>query len=98
MQNVSICQVEGNTFTIQCSYLSGSDANGCFYILVSGVDGMENVTGRIERGNSGEETLAESPGVIELLAFDWEADGTIGDINVTRTAGNIEPCHIVAGK
>ena len=36
-------------YFIQCSYLSGSDVSGCVYVLVSGEEGVENVTGFIER-------------------------------------------------
>ena len=40
-------------YFIQCSYLSGSDVSGCVYVLVSGEEGVENVTGFIERDSNG---------------------------------------------
>ena len=43
----------GDTYSIQCSYLSGSDVSGCVYVLVSREEGVENMTGFIERDSSG---------------------------------------------
>ena len=45
--------LEEDTFSIQCNYLSGSDVSGCVYVLVSRVEGVENVTGFIERDSNG---------------------------------------------
>ena len=42
-----------NNYSIQCSYLNGSDVSGCVYVLVSGEEGVENVTGFIERDSNG---------------------------------------------
>ena len=55
MQNVSICNdINWSTsYSLQCIYLSGSDAIGCIYVLVSHVEGVRNITGCIDRNTSG---------------------------------------------
>ena len=61
---------EENTYSIQCRYLSGSDVSGCVYILVSREEGVENVTGFIERDSNGV-TLEVAIGCYsEVLAYD----------------------------
>ncbi len=44
--------VEDTTYSIQCSYISGSNASGCVFILVSGVEGVANITGILNRTSS----------------------------------------------
>ena len=91
VQGISICRVEGNTYSIRCSYLSGSDADECGYILVSGMDGMENVTGRIETDER-EEVLKdlEISSFSELLGFDLDSTE---DLFITSAVRNIALCH-----
>ena len=88
VQNVSICQITDSTFSIMCTYLSGSDARGCVYTLVSGVD---NIAGSIERGQSVEVTVTDVQPYIDLLAHDWESDNSIGNVPV-RGINAIVPC------
>ena len=40
--------------------MSGSDADGCGYILVRGTNGMENIAGRIEMAEEEMAQIAES--------------------------------------
>ena len=91
IQGISICQVEGNTYSIRCSYLSGSDADGCGYILVSGMGGVDNITGRIEMAEE-EEVLMdlEISSFSELLGFDLDSTG---DFFVTSAVTNIAACN-----
>ena len=52
VQDIDISKKE-DTYFIQCIYLSGSDVSGCVYILMSGKEGVKNVTGFIERDSNG---------------------------------------------
>ena len=76
--------VENGTYSIQCSYITGSDARGCVYTLVSEVEGVDNITGEIERTNS-EGVMVGLPHVGcygELLVYDREEDGSIGSVPI----------------
>ena len=78
--------LEEDTFSIQCSYLSGSDVNGCGYVLVSRVEGVENVTGFIERDSNGVAREVANIGCYsEVLAYDHT---TINKILPVRTRIN----------
>ena len=96
MQGVSICQVDTTHFSIQCSYLNGSDISGCVYVLVSREEGVNNVAGFIER-DSNEVTLevANIGCYSEVLAYD---STTIDDILPVRTRINTSSvCPITTG-
>ncbi len=83
--------MENTTYSIQCSYISGSNARGCVFILVSGVEGLANITGIINRTSS-EGVRIEVPNIgnyREVLAFDVESDNTTGTLPVR---GSIESC------
>ena len=71
VQSVVFTRVEENTYSIQCSYLSGSDISGCVYILVSREEGVENVTGFIEKDSNGVTLEVANIGCYsEVLAYD----------------------------
>ena len=102
VQNVTVstceCHKDGCTVLIRCIYLSGSDARGCVYTLVSGEEGVRNVTGTIERGDTAKEiSLAHPYG--QLVVYDLERDGTMGDIPAGRidisSATNVDQCLTV---
>ncbi len=87
MEGVRLCLVGNTTYSIQCSYISGSNARGCVFILVGGV-GVANITDIINRTSS-EGVRIEIPNIdlySEVLAFDLESDNTT-DILAVR--GNI---------
>ena len=63
-----IISKEEDTYFIKCIYLNGSDVSGCVYILVSREEGVENVTGFIEREDSLEVTNIGC--YREVLAYD----------------------------
>ena len=84
MQGVSIFQVDTTHYSIQCSYLSGSDVSGCVYVLVSREEGVENVTGFIERDSNGVTLEVVNIGCYsEVLAYD---NTTINEILPVRTS------------
>ena len=93
MEGVSLCLVEDTTYSIKCSYISGSDARGCVFILVGGVEGVTNITGIINRTSS-EGVLVEliSLNNIELLVFDLENDNTTGNLSTSADVNSITPC------
>ena len=94
MQGVA---VDTTRNSIQCSYLSGSDVIGCVYVLVSRVEGVENVTGFIERDSNGVTLEVANIGCYsEVLAYE---NTTINEILPVRTSINTnETCPIVTGK
>ena len=95
MQGVSICQVDTTHYSIQCSYLSGSDVSGCVYVLVSREEGVENVTGFIERDSNGVTLEVANIGCYsEVLAY----ENTINEILLVRTCINTrDTCPITTG-
>ena len=84
VQKVNFTRIEGDTYSIQCSYLNGSDVNGCVYILVSREEGVENVTGFIERDSNGVTLEVANIGCYsEVLAYD---NDTITEFLLVRTS------------
>ena len=84
VQKVNFTSIEGDTYSIQCNYLNGSDVNGCVYVLVSREEGVENVTGFIERDSDG--VTLEVPNIgcySEVLAYD---NDTITGFLLVRTS------------
>ena len=88
-----MCQVNTTHYSIQCSYLSGSDVSGCVYILVSREEGVENVTGFIERDSNGVTLEVANIGCYsEVLAY------AINEILPVRTCINTrDTCPITTG-
>ena len=95
MQGVVFIQVGVDTYTIQCSYLSGSTVSGCVYILVSGQSGFENMTGFIERDSQGVSIMIDNLGCYsEVMAH----DNTTGSLPVRTSTLTNETCHIYTSK
>ena len=96
VQEVNFTIIVGDTYSIQCGYLNGSNVSGCVYILVSRVEGVENVTGFIERDSDGVTLEVANIGCYsEVLAY----ENTTNEIIPVRT--NIitsEVCPITVGK
>ena len=90
--------LEEDTFSIQCSYLSGSNVSGCVYILVSREEGVENVTGFIERDVNGVTLEVANIGCYsEVLAYD-NATTTIEILRVRTSINTNDTCPITTGK
>lgn len=53
VQAVVFTRVQGDNYTIRCVFLNGSEASECVYVLLSEKEGVENITGTIERNSSG---------------------------------------------
>jgi hypothetical protein len=88
VQDVTICQVNIATYIISCVFLSGSDASGCNYTLMS-EEG--SITGSIERSNSEGETIvvagtaAGSELILQAYAHDLTLDNTTSGLVITRS-------------
>ncbi len=90
MEDVRLCLVENTTYSIQCIYISGSNARGCVFILMGGLEGVANITVIINRTSS-EGVRMEIPNIdiyreFEVLAFDLESDNTT---DILPLRGNI---------
>ena len=95
VQGVNFTRVDENIYFIQCSYLSGSDVSGCVYVLVSGEEGVENVTGFIERDSNGVTLEVANIGCYsEVLAY----DNSTGSIPVKTNIPLTETCSSIGGK
>ena len=92
MQDVRVCAVdtEDNTYSISCVFLSCSEARGCVYTLVGVVDRVGDVTGTIEMGDS-EEVRVELRPSSQVLAYDWERDGSFGTLPVRKIISDTCP-------
>lgn len=77
-----MCRAADAVYSIRCSYLEGSNAQGCMYILSSGSRNI--TTGFIERSSTegAQVHLSDAEGVSEIAvsAVDWEADNSTGSI------------------
>ncbi len=92
---MSLNQPMNTTYSIQCSYISGTDARGCVFILVGGVEGVANITGIINRTSS-EGVRIEVPNIgcyREVLAFDLESDNTTGTLPVRENVTLFDICN-----
>ena len=94
VQSVSVNKENDTTYSIRCSYISGSDASGCVFILVGGVEGVVNITGIMNRTSS-EGVLIVVPNIgcyREVLAFDLESDSTTGTLPVRGNITSVDMC------
>ena len=80
------------SYKIQCVYLHDTNVTGCVYLLVSGVQGAENVTGVIERADSDGVTVElESVGCHDKV-FACPLDVVDNLTNLTLPSANISLC------
>ena len=95
VQGVNFTRVEENIYFIQCSYLSGSDVSGCVYVLLSGEEGVENVTGFIERDTNGVTLEVANIGCYsEVLAY----YNSTGSLPVSTNISNEITCPTASGE
>ena len=81
---MTLSRMEGTTYIIQCTYITGSDAIGCIYTLLSTVEGVKRDSGFIKRTDSIGELMEISHicWYNELMAHDWERDNTTGTLPI----------------
>ena len=68
---------------------------------MSAESGVEALHGFIERSNANGVRISPPAGIgafSELVALDWEADNTTGDINITTALTDIKPCQVPSGE
>ena len=96
MEIVTVCRREETIYSIQCSYINGSNAKGCICVFVNMVVG--NITGIIERTNS-EGDLVNISNIgyhKEVLAYDWECNNTTGNLTIRGNINSNETCPITS--
>ena len=89
-----MCRREETIYSIQCSYINGSNAQGCIYVLVGMV--MGNITGTIRRTSSERDvvTISNIGYYKEVLVYDWESDNTIGILPIRGNISFNETCPV----
>ena len=80
VQNVTMCLLEASTYSIQCHYLIGSTALGCYYIFTSVREGVEHINGTIGRNAIAGVNLGFSRRSYDdiLYVYDWKDNGSFG--------------------
>lgn len=97
MVKVVALAVPNNAFTVQCDFITGSDAEGCMVMLV-GEFGNSTVT--LTRSNNSQVFNATHPLSCyhEVLAYDIESDGSTGTLAVpgllVRNSSRTESCDL----
>ena len=92
-----MCLVGNNIYFIRCSFISGSNAQGCFFVLKSLRENVENITGNVlrtdPRGVQLTITNKNFPQFFnEVLAYDFENDNTIGTVPITKSINSVFVC------
>ena len=88
--------VSYHSVTVQCNFISGSQCRGCYVILILNNSTYSYFIERASGSSSAEEEIVSiedfvNPLSLIILVFDWEEDGSIGNISInvdiTRTEG-----------
>ena len=82
---------DDHTFTIQCDFIAGSNAQGCVVVLVGEFD---NATGNLTRDSTLSATgaisvLNPTSYYFKVFAFDIESDGSVDTLAVPGELRNI---------
>ena len=96
VQSVTVSRLERDTYSIQCNYITGSDAIGCVYTLVSNKKEVSDLSGTLKRTSLGG-MVVEIPNVgcyREVLAYDLERDNTTGTLPIRGEVNFSEPCDV----
>ena len=83
VQAVTVAQEEGaNTSTIQCDFISGTDAIGCMVMLTN--EGQETIYNLTRSGNLNCSilTLEHPLSYTGVEGFDVKADGSVGSLAI----------------
>ena len=82
VQNVTAIAHEAtNTFTVECVFIIGSDAQGCLVVLIGQHD---NYTEMLTRNNSTKNVTVKLPQACyqTVLAFDVESNGSVASLAI----------------
>ena len=70
VQGVSVCLVEGSTYSIQCNFIAGSKASGCSYVLVCVLEGIGGINGTIDERHTVNEDVPCNNDYGMILVYD----------------------------
>ena len=71
MQGVSVCLVEGSIYSIQCSYIAGSNSvSGCSYVLLSVVQDTRDIHGIIDESSTVNKDVPNIEDYGRILVYD----------------------------
>lgn len=97
IQAVFFTREQGDTYSIRCSFLTGGDASGCVYVLLSGEVGVKNITGSIDRNSSGVSLVVANIGCYsEVLAYANTSDAL--PVIIRESIITEEVCSITGGE
>ena len=66
-----MCLVEGSIYSIQCSYIAGSNSvSGCSYVLVSVVQDTRDIHGTIDESSTVNKDVPNLGGYGRILVYD----------------------------
>ena len=90
---------ESNTFVVQCTFLTGSIAQGCMVVLKSEFDSITiNLTRNSWCAADTLEVTLPLSNYSEVLGYDIESDGSIGTLAVhgiiLKNGGSTAPCML----
>ena len=84
VQRVVAVQTDSDSITVQCDFISGSDAGGCMVVLVC--DDGHNTTAMLSRGDKCTTGTLNTTKPLncccELFGFDIESNGSVGTLAV----------------
>ena len=83
-----------DTYNILCRFLAGSDAHGCYYVLI-GDDNMTSITGFVVRGNKDtgiiQVEIPDFQSYSEIVAYELDSSNkTVYTLNPIRNADIFE--------
>lgn len=93
MAAVHFTRIEGITYTVQCSYLNGSSASRCLFVLVSRVDWVRDVFGTIEGADKVVVFLRNAGCYEEILAYDLAGDNVSAAARTNITTNKTCPMN-----
>ena len=71
VKGVSLYLVEGSIYSIQCSYIAGSNnASGCSYVLVSVVEDARDINGTIDESSTVNQDVPNIKDYGRILVYD----------------------------
>lgn len=84
--------VSSHSVTVQCNFIPGSQCRGCYAILILNDSTRSYYIERTSGSSSTEEEIVTIEDLMNLiiLVFDWEEDGSIGNVSINVNITRIE--------
>lgn len=86
-----------NTVTVECNFIPGSQSRGCH---VKMYNFSMNITRNPEHNSGQMKFQVDEVLLAEILVFDWEEDGSIGNVSVpveVMNSNTVEPPGLGSG-